>query len=268
MSARDSVLLEYATLEDSITLAGQLCPACNGGRSGEHTLSVSRRDGFLIWNCHRASCGFRGYEQSSSTASKSFNVKEDRRRERWQKEIRRAEAVPDWASDLLLSKWNITSSLSYRARLGYSAESDRLILPITSTTGDTEGVVLRSLKGAQPKALTYAEDLAMAYYPKRGSDSLIIVEDQLSAIRASEYMNAIALLGTNLNEQRAMCLRSLRLRNYYIALDKDAIATQTSHIINYRSLLRLIPLTLKRDIKDLTDADIVNEVFEGISLGV
>ena len=85
--------------------------------------------------------------------------------------------------------------------------------------GENTGAVLRSLSGAKPKALTHTEDGAMAWYRNWQSDLLIIVEDQLSAIRASKYMNAVALLGTNLNEERAQAIARMKWFRVLIALD-------------------------------------------------
>lgn len=96
----------------------------------------------------------------------------------------------------------------------------------------------------------------MAWYPNRKSRKLVIVEDQLSAIRASEYMNAVALLGTNLNEEQAYEIQRQKFQESYIALDADAIKQQTALVIRHRGILRLTPLMLKKDLKDHTPQEL------------
>jgi DNA primase len=97
----------------------------------------------------------------------------------------------------------------------------------------------------------------MAWYPKVGSKSLIVVEDQFSAIRAADYCTAVALLGTNLNEERAYALRKFSPGyQRYLALDQDAFDKAVKLTVQYRGLLGLRLLTLDKDLKDLTNEEL------------
>jgi len=95
----------------------------------------------------------------------------------------------------------------------------------------------------------------MAWYTNRTTRTLIIVEDQLSAIRASDYVNSVALLGTNLNQERATEIREAGLRPAYLALDKDAWELSVRYAKQYRTYLGLQLLRLDKDIKDMTDEE-------------
>lgn len=90
----------------------------------------------------------------------------------------------------------------------------------------------------------------MAWYTNVRASGIIIVEDQLSAIRASAYLNSVALLGTNLNEERALEIRAANNSPVYLALDLDAIASAVKYVVKYRSVLPMQLVRLSKDIKD------------------
>lgn len=92
----------------------------------------------------------------------------------------------------------------------------------------------------------------MAWFTNVRTGGVIIVEDQLSAIRASDYITSVALLGTHLNEERVQEIKASKLAPVYLALDNDAISTAVRHVVKYRSVLTMKLLRLERDIKDLS----------------
>lgn len=253
MELKEKIRLTYEGLRDRETLAGELCPACKGGSSNEKTFSVSRREGRLLYICHRASCGVRG---STGSAGPSFSggTKQVSTRGavgRWA--FREAASVTGSVKKILYDKYEITESQISRCKIGIDELTERLVLPVLSFRGDVEGATLRSLKvGEKPKSLTHTEPGAMAWYLNHNSDTLIIVEDQFSAIRASEYMNAVALLGVNLNDERADAIKKAGFKRVFIALDYDAFGVSLELSIKYRSYLNLIPLRLEKDIKDMS----------------
>lgn len=110
--------------------------------------------------------------------------------------------------------------------------------------------MLRSLSGAKPKVVSYTEQGAMAWYVNRITPGVIIVEDQLSALRASAFLTSVALLGTNLSEERVEEIRKAGHRPVYLALDNDAIASAVKFVVKYRSTLPMQLVRLDKDIKD------------------
>lgn len=263
MNARQQILLEYAELGNGTSAAGQLCPACQGGRTGERTLSVARRENSLVWNCHRDSCGFSGRENGRGAYGQTATSQVSCRGLVGRQAVRESTGLKQEVALYLAENYGLGHpAIIQRSGLAWSDEENRLVLPVYNAAGECTGAVLRSLSGAQPKALTHTEELAMAWYTKRGSSQLIIVEDQLSAIRASEYMNAVALLGTNLNEQRAYEIYKQQYDQNYIALDADAIKQQTKLVMQHRGMLRLIPLILKKDIKNHSQQELEEFMHE------
>ncbi|UFK09558.1 hypothetical protein [Xanthomonas phage DES1] len=248
---------------EGISVAGELCPACQGGRTGERTLSVSRREGSLVWTCHRDSCGFSGREQGRFSDGITATTKTSCRGFVGRQAVRESTSISDEVANYLSESYGLEHpAIIQRSGIAWSSQENRLVLPVYNPLGECTGAVLRSLSGATPKAVSHTEELAMAWYMKRGSSQLIIVEDQLSAIRASEYMNAVALLGTNLNEQRAYEIRKQKFSQVFIALDADAIKQQTKLVLQHRGLLRLIPLILKKDIKNHSHEELQEFISE------
>lgn len=252
MNAKDSILLEYSYLQEGETVTGEDCPACRGGFHGDKALAVSRRDGKLLWICYRASCGFKGSSAPSVGYTRTKSVSTRGATGRWI--ARDAEQLPERVAELLLQRYSIGPSEIVRGKLGWA--DGRVVLPVMSATGEMDGSTLRSLDGTKPKSLSHTEPDALAWYRNRGSDMLVIVEDQLSAIVASKYVNAVALLGTNLNQSRATEIRKARFSKVLLALDADAFDKAVGYVRKYRSYLPMELLRLDKDIKDSTDEEV------------
>lgn len=75
------------------------------------------------------------------------------------------------------------------------------------------------------------------------------------------YVNAAALLGTNLSADRVAEIRATKLSPVYLALDKDAFPIAVKYVVEYRAELPLKLLTLKKDLKNLTE----DELYELLS---
>ena len=258
MTPRDVVVLEYSMLEDGSTSTGNVCPSCNGGANGDKSLAVTSNNGTLLWICYRASCGFKGAHSIGAGAFSKRQKHETKKSKALlgKTYAHRSSVLPGEIKGCLTSKYNLYDEDFSRAGLGWEETQKRLVLPLFDDDGRCTGAALRSLSGAKPKALTYAEPLQMSWYMNPASASLVIVEDQLSAIKASRYINAVALLGVNLNSDRARTIASNGFDNVYLALDKDALAVSIKLAASLRSILRMEVLSLQKDIKDMQDNDI------------
>lgn len=262
MYAKDSIELDYSTLGEGETVAGELCPFCKGGTTGEHTLSVSRRDGVLYWNCHRSSCPFRGASSRAGRGQTATQTVQTRGAV-GRMLVRESEPIPAELREYIRDRYGITGR--HAALYGLGWIEDRLSLPVQDLQGNVVGVNLRSLTGATPKAKLHTEDGAIAWYVNHTSPDVIIVEDQLSAIRASDFLTSVALLGTNLNEERAYEIKSGCSGNCYLALDADAWNKAVQYAIKFRSLLGLRLLKLDKDIKDMTNEELASFMSANVS---
>jgi hypothetical protein len=258
MSVKDILLLQFEGMPDGTSLAGERCPACGGGSTEEGSLSVSKREGLLLWKCHRASCGFAGATSSSGQSyqrAKKPPVETRATIGRWI--ASESSVVGHDARQLLASKYGITDQHIAKFGIGWDDASGRLAIPVTDIRSERLGVVLRSLDGSQPKSLTHAEKDAISWFVNPTTPDIIIVEDQFSAIRASDYLTSVALLGTHLNEERVREIRAAAGRHrVYLALDADAFSKSVGYAIKYRQQLSPILVKLEKDIKDLENQEL------------
>lgn len=266
MNARELTILTYESLHNGTSLAGERCPACKGGSSGEQTLSVRKEDDVLLWKCHRASCNFAGasgaYRYSDNrTTTEVPNVRGVVGRTY----IRESESLGDAVKQGLRERYGITDVHISRFGLGWASDVERLVLPVYNYRGETLGSTLRDLSGnSRTKSKSHTDEGAISWYVNHTTPGVIIVEDQLSAIRASDYLTSVALLGTHLNDERVAEIRATGLSPVYIALDADAWATAVKYAIQYRSILKPRLIKLDKDIKNQTDEEL-RALFNSLS---
>jgi len=171
--------------------------------------------------------------------------------------------LPESIVELLARKYCIEAEDTFRAGFGWSEKDQRLVMPVRAYDGSEHGVMLRSLDGRQPKVVSYTDKGAIAWYTNRTTDGVIIVEDQLSAVRACRYLTSVALLGTNLSYKNINEIKDLGLSPVFLALDNDAITKAIKFVQQYRSVLPIRLVRLDKDIKDMTHEE-VNRLFTGI----
>jgi hypothetical protein len=113
------------------------------------------------------------------------------------------------------------------------------------------------------KSITYKSEAGplLSWY-RKPSDSVVLVEDQISAMRVAqdvEDVEAVALLGTALNAEKIQEIQSQHSR-VIIALDADATRVAFQHARRWASAFesfRVVILT--KDIKDCSPEEL-NEV--------
>lgn len=257
MNVREQMVLEFADLEDGTTAAGQLCPSCAGGQTGERTLSVAKRENVLLWKCHRDSCGFSG---AATVGGKTYRRTEipHTRGIVGRTISRTSEALDAYTREYLASRYQLTDSHIGKYGIGWDRETNRVVLPVRDFAGQDLGVALRALdSNVQPKTKTHTEKDAISWFVNRTvNNGVIVVEDQFSAIRASDYLTSVALLGTHLNDERVAEIKHSGLSPVYLALDADAWATAVKYAVRYRSQLHPRLIKLDKDIKDQTDQEL------------
>lgn len=151
------------------------------------------------------------------------------------------------------------------SQLGWASQEERVVLPVKDWEGELLGAVLRSESDTVPKAKSHTEEDAVACYVNHRSSDCIIVEDIYSALRASEYMNAVALLGTNLNDSRVRYIKQQQFRSVYLALDADVYDKVIHYVQQYRSSLRMIPVKLECDLKNM-NVEELKEFMNGVGV--
>lgn len=211
-----------------------VCPTCRGGRTHERSFSVTRQAEGLLWNCYRASCGEKGFLPTATTL-----VPADRPKEKPLRPYYHAVRQLDQADeDYFYERFGLVHTHN---RI-FTSDFDEYVLPVFGPDGVlTKGYTVRQptwsgapespRKGRSgvPKARVFPHatgPMQSFYGPPMGSvddGTLVVVEDQISAMAVAEAgHNAVALLGTIVNNDKVREWSLLKPKQVLIALDKDA----------------------------------------------
>ena len=238
-----------------------VCPFCNGGSKRERSLSIVKGQDATIWRCWRASCGRKGVLAGSGGATSLVRTRhgQESQESRPAPYSGRLYAPDEGWEAYLKEVVGLTRADISRADLRIT-DSGRVAFPILGPIGKRRGWVLRSYSGAEPKALNHMEtdEPPVSYYFRstgaRG-DTVLVVEDIPSALRASTLMDACAACGIPgaavVGEVAAL------YRHVVWALDADATASaldlHRQHALRFESSRVLV---LPKDLKDMTDEEI------------
>lgn len=257
MGIRERIIKEYQNLPDGAVMTSQLCPKCNGGGTKEKSLSVGRTSFTLWWKCHRASCHHGGKETMLS-------------------ELTGDPSLPKLAKPkVLFTTYPITNHKYLEARYRISEKVQkifklewcdylccdphmfpRIAVPLLNRDLTKAGTLLRATEYWDiPKAIIVKDKDPMGVVwfncTSGPSSNVVIVEDCWSALRMTEHMNAVALLGTNISPEQIDELRSFRMKNYFLCLDKDAFNLSINYATKYKNKIKLEVVSLSNDIKNM-----------------
>jgi len=167
----------------------------------------------------------------------------------------------------LVDAYGLTEAEIHWAEWCYSPKIDRLVMPVLSTVGSNRGIVTKAFdSGEVPKSLNYKEmdDNWMAWYLRpevaiqneEGKYStVILVEDMVSALKASRFYPTAALLGTFINP--SMLLEILgQSDNVVICLDKDATQKAYDYAEQFACYGNFRTVPLSKDVKDMNKEEL------------
>lgn len=257
MTPYEDVIVSYSDLEDGVVLSGQDCPQCLGGQDKERSMSVGMSNGLLWWRCHRSSCGFKGgWRGTASVGGESHQQRRTARQFT-------SSPLPDDVKLMLAERLNVPAETF--AENGWSYTSSygnygrRVVIPIRSPDGSRRGFVLRSYWGDTPKAVNEllpdsGESIAWCRASRFGK-MCAVVEDIPSAHRLMcSGVDAVALLGTTINYDRALEITRAGFTKAILCLDNDATDRALRQVValpQLRSLFNVKPLD-DVDIKDMS----------------
>jgi hypothetical protein len=137
-------------------------------------------------------------------------------------------------------------------------------MPVLDTAGYPYGYVARKMDDQPgPKTLSMIGQNQGCWYNCKGSKELLVVEDQISALRASEYVNTVALLGTTMTDDVIKSIKAGQYTGIFLALDPDAfpLSVKMAHLLKPHFKMKLI--RLKKDLKDMDEDMLVNTLYHG-----
>lgn len=258
------VIADHSGLRDGETKAGQVCPSCEGGATKERSLSVSRRGHVLLWNCHRSSCNFRGSDGAPPGAESGGGKSRSR------PSYVPTHPISQATLGFLATKFGITRQNLEHAGLRWTGDGDgqyerRVCYPIFGPDSRKRGENYRSYQdGVKPKSLVRLDEGAVGqswYRFRRTSDILVVVEDQVSAIKLAPYYDSLALLGTNLSDAKGAEVQEEmgRYKHIYLCLDNDATYAAIKMQLDWRNKIpKMRVMGLEKDIKNMDDLEFDN----------
>jgi hypothetical protein len=233
----------------------EICPYCHGGSSNERSLSLTMdENGTLRWMCHRGSCdlppGTNGEVAHINQRHRPLDKPKPKftgatkplhpLMKRWIQRTWGIVDIPYWW-------WTV----DYGGRIAMSIRSPRYM---------HRGWVLRTPQDCvRPKTLTYIDEgeVTLSWYLTDPHAPTVLVEDIPSAVRASAYINAVALLGTGIGPDKANEIAAYAPRPILLAYDQDA--TQLAFRAEKKYGLqwgdtKILPL--EKDIKDMKEKEL------------
>ena len=245
----DEILLLGINLSEGETLRTH-CPVCKGGLSEERSLSISRDNG-LVWQCFRATCGVRG---ATHAGTSSREPKLTVQRPTWEGDTHE---LPSKVKSRIQTMWGITEPPNWYWTTDFGG---RVAMSVRSPRDAHRGWVLRALTPQRTKVLNYMNEgeESLSWYKTSTSAPIVVVEDIPSALRASQYVNSVALLGTGIGLSRATEISlGTTARPVVLALDQDATALSFKWAKKWSLLwgdVKVLPL--KQDMKNMTEENL------------
>jgi len=214
----DEVRLMGAAMVGLETANGLVCPKCKGGQHHDKAFSITKTHSHLKFICYRASCGFKG-----TVDHRSGTYTEGPTKPKQETQVYRG-PTERLTETYLADTFGVSDSC-----VRWAENTKRVLLPVTGIDHTFLGWVARGYKvlgwdGSGPKTINYNHqtDVPFMHFPKEPSDSVVLVEDWVSAEAVGQYHPSCAILGTHLSPEKAHYLASQGIKTLYLAFDEDA----------------------------------------------
>lgn len=260
------------------------CPFCAArGDIKPGTFAVTRSDTGVLYHCWRASCEAKGFIPSSGYTLADRPDKTEFAPKYFQHPLRELPVkLRMWLKDM----YNLTDEDIRANEIKYSYTENRLALPITTIDGWKAGIITKRLPeqfltldtdieryNMGRKSIVYWEsDAVRLDFPsnvtRRGyPDTVVLVEDKLSAIRLRQFGPAVSLCGSYLTDEMAGFL-AVHYRHLIHATDADTWQNADKpslglrHYHQYGLFFQSFTVRhISKDPKDMTDLEIRQEIF-------
>lgn len=237
-----------------------LCPLCSGGTAAERSLSVFQSGTSMVGKCWRSKCGAAG-ELTGAAKDKGPAKLRLRPYEGDLMELVREE------TSYLAAEYGITIRTCGEWGLRATSYQERTCIayPVLGADRRVRGITLRELyKGGTGKVrrlFRSAPGPAQAIYAQQvlgNPRGYVIVEDPLSALRCWQLgYTACCLIGNHFSADRHAELQQIHSGMWMMALDADAFGLTCKYSRDYA---RIAPIRLERDLKNCTDAEILERL--------
>ena len=251
------------TLPKGSTTNDVPCPWCKQAKS----FSISRTTlGDLLFLCHRASCNESGYIRCrAGGTSDSTTVKREFNPRMFDHPTFHLDGT--WLSQLL-DAYHLSEAEIHWAGWLCSPNPHALVMPVYSPHGARRGIVTKHFDPSViPKSITYKEmdDNWMGWYIRKDRHhkdsegkygSIVVVEDGISALKASRRYPTVAIYGTHINFDMLEELTDNGHR-IVLCLDKDATQKSYDYVRYFAPYGNFCAIPLSKDIKDMTEEEFI-----------
>ena len=242
-----------------------VCPVCSARH--EKSFQITRAQSNLLYRCWRMACGVKGVVGSIST---------------WPGGVVGTPSTPKprplpystskvggYEQAIVWHKYKITGESLERAGVRWAEEIESLVFPCYTIDGEFIGYATKSL--ANPvtslKSNLFWNTSPPRYFKVmewllRGDDTVVLVEDCLSAIKLWQAgVSSIALLGTKLDDRTALEI-SKSYRKAVFCLDNDATAKAVELSRKYNLLFDKVSILVPpADPKDMAPEELENLLY-------
>ena len=235
------------------------CPECRG----KNTFTATNMLGDIKYNCFKLGCTVGGIYGTDMTAAEIHRRLEEQQMQRAYTNVKKEKETMEIPPYVVSPKANHTKYQRFIRRWGiaigdtmYDVKDERVVFPI-KYKGRIIDAIGRAVGINHPKWYRYTGEAD--YYTVGNGNTLLIVEDVLSAIIATQelpYITAMAILGTSLSPKHMEKIQEYN--RVIIALDPDAIGKT----VEYRREIELwtgnktTAMNLLDDIKYRMEEDI------------
>lgn len=259
LTPRDEILLLGRNLPVGETDNKTLCFFCGGGQSKEKSFAVTRTDKLTIkYICHRANCRERGTILVSgggeSTAKKEYKFEPNH----YTGIVHELEFQD---LEYLDTKYGLDLNAVQQA--GWSKAPGRgfgMFMPVFGPLGAYRGAVVRrefDAKSKEVRSFKALDENWLCWY-RTSHSQIVLVEDQISALKAARFATTVALLGAELTSDKLDEILQNSKGKIWLALDRDAHKATFDYLKRYRGYCNgnFNALMLSKDIKNMSYKDI------------
>lgn len=235
------------------TNAGLVCPKCDGGTQRDKSFSLTRQElGTLAYICHRASCDFRGYVSDHPRPSGAFKLEPKKFNEE-------TTFLNEYWTEYFRSKFDISPYELGQGNFLWCPSRSMVVQPVYGPVRRKRGVVLRDYDFKKVEGVVEDPNVPwQAWYFARSNNVkryLIVVEDQLSALKAARFYDSVALLNVDFSVDKALEIRRIAesrdIKNICLLLDYDARGKQMQIQQRWQVIIPNLQSLMPKNLKDL-----------------
>lgn len=243
------------------------CPSCEGGVTREKSFSLRKDPARILFNCWRASCGFKGIIDYNGAFIE--DGREEMSRALKPARIFMGALSPFGVAGINLfdSKFSMTVQDLTEGGVQFAREEDRYAFPVLSPHHGKRGLTLRDFN-TRPTTYpkwdafpSYANHTWLGWYIRTVlmEGSVVVVEDPISALKVSRHFKACFLNGTNLDFEKLLEIDKVASgKGIILALDKDATSKAIELLRSYQFFIGSTAtcIHLEKDAKYMSSEEI------------